>query len=163
MTVENRGQKCQATAFCFSTWQAAVHHSMQALPKLPAFASSLPEPRNTLASRQPSQQPQRLTSLRARVQTPRQDQQAENSGDCSPSYPAFEENTAQDGFLPKRQPGQFPGVRSDSLRSRLRKMPVAEQVLDSLLGTNVTLAEGQVFDPLRDGPLRYLGYANECG
>ncbi len=23
--------------------------------------------------------------------------------------------------------------------------------------------EGTVFDPLRDGPLRYLGYANEVG
>ena len=23
--------------------------------------------------------------------------------------------------------------------------------------------EATVFDPLRDGPLRYLGYANECG
>ena len=137
---------------------------MQTLPNLPAVASRLPEATSPqLASRHLRQQRYRVNTFTARVQTPRQEQQSESSGDCSPSYPGYEETTAQDGFLPKRQPGQFPDVRSDSLRSRLRKMPVAEQVLDSLLGTNVDLAEGTVFDPLRDGPLRYLGYANECG
>ncbi|KAK9864786.1 hypothetical protein WJX84_000268 [Apatococcus fuscideae] len=136
---------------------------MHTLPTPPACTSSLPEVTSHLASGHPLRQPHRRACLKARVQTPRQEQQSESSGDCSPSYPAYEETTAQDGFLPKRQPGQFPDVRSDSLRSRLRKLPVAEQVLDSLLGTNVALAEGAVFDPLRDGPLRYLGYANECG
>ena len=92
-----------------------------------------------------------------------QPQEQRSQEDCGPSYPEYEETTAQDGLLPKRQPGQFPGVKSASIAQRLRKLPVAGQLVDSLMGTNVELAEGAVFDPLRDGPLRYLGYANECG
>lgn len=80
-------------------------------------------------------------------------------------YPAFESD-AGDGqtLFPKRQPGSFPSVRprthvakglsaiSDTLPGELR--------LD-LPGTSFE-SEAE-FDPLRDGPLRYLGYANECG
>ncbi len=126
------------------------------------MTSSRPEVRNPhLTERPASRQSYRFATLRARVQSQRQEQQPQ--GDCTPSYPAYEETTAQDGLLPKRQPGGFPGVKSDSLGQRIRKLPVAGQVVDSLMGTNVKLEEGVVFDPLRDGPLRYLGYANECG
>ncbi|KAK9822783.1 hypothetical protein WJX74_008577 [Apatococcus lobatus] len=84
---------------------------MHTLPTPPACTSSLPEVTSHLASGHPLRQPHRRACLKARVQTPRQEQQSESSGDCSPSYPAYEETTAQDGFLPKRQPGQFPDVR----------------------------------------------------
>ena len=134
---------------------------MQSLPHLSSLTSGRLDIRNPHQADRPNHQTQRLASLRARVQSQRQEQKSQ--GDCSPSYPEYEETTAQDGLLPKRQPGQFPAVKSDSLGQRLRKLPVAGQVVDSLMGTNVALEEGAVFDPLRDGPLRYLGYANECG
>ncbi|KAK9796970.1 hypothetical protein WJX73_002036 [Symbiochloris irregularis] len=88
----------------------------------------------------------------------------EKRADCEEVYPAFE-SEAGDGqsLFPKRQPGSFPSVRpkthvakglsaiSDSLPGELR------------IDLGAPLESGAEFDPLRDGPLRYLGYANECG
>lgn len=64
------------------------------------------------------------------------------------AYP--EEDLEIDEFFPKRAPGEFPAV---SVRERV---PEAAAVA-------VAVEEAAEYDPLRDGPLRYLGYANECG
>lgn len=59
-------------------------------------------------------------------------------------YP--QEENSNGGFFPTRDPGAWPPVE---MAATAKTTPVAE--------------EEEEFDPLRDGPLRYLGYANECG
>ncbi|GMH32869.1 hypothetical protein BSKO_00703 [Bryopsis sp. KO-2023] len=63
--------------------------------------------------------------------------------ECKPvgDYP-FEADSDKGGFFPTRDPGDFPSV------------DVIKEEPD---------AEVDEYDPLRDGPLRYLGYANELG
>eukprot|EP00210_Caulerpa_lentillifera_P000463 g446.t1 len=58
-------------------------------------------------------------------------------------YPT-EEESQEPNFFPVRDPGDFPSIDIDNVAS-------LEQV------------EEEEFDPLRDGILRYLGYANELG
>lgn len=57
-------------------------------------------------------------------------------------YPQEDAN-GSGGFFPTRDPGSFPNVE------------VAKPSSEA--------PEEDEYDPLRDGPLRYLGYANECG
>eukprot|EP00803_Ostreobium_quekettii_P004551 evm.model.scf_248EXC.10 EVM.evm.TU.scf_248EXC.10 scf_248EXC:58347-59829(-) len=57
-------------------------------------------------------------------------------------YP-HEDANGNGGFFPTRDPGSFPNVE------------VAKP--------SEEVPEEDEYDPLRDGPLRYLGYANECG
>jgi len=59
--------------------------------------------------------------------------------------PTLEERLSE--WLPEREPGEFP---------RLGVHPLGWTGM-------VSLDEDDEFDPLRDGPLRYLGYANELG
>lgn len=77
---------------------------------------------------------------------------------------------ADSGYFPRREPGEFPAAStSKGLASRL-KTAVG---LDGILGEQAEVvgspqskeAEGEApaYDPLRDGPLRYCGYANELG
>lgn len=54
-------------------------------------------------------------------------------------------------MLPKREPGDFPEIGH-----HLDPSVVAA-------AAQAVPAEAEEFDPLRDGPLRYLGYANELG
>lgn len=63
--------------------------------------------------------------------------------ECEPQaeYP-YESNSQNGGFFPTRDPGNFPSVEV-----------IKEDVVE----------EEEEFDALRDGPLRYLGYANELG
>lgn len=82
--------------------------------------------------------------------------------------------TAEDGIFPKRQPGQYPSV---AVRKSLRQRFVSAVGLEGVLGRDsveavqanpvkamvAADAEAAEYDPLRDGPLRYCGYANECG
>ena len=77
--------------------------------------------------------------------------------DCEQDRYPYEEASPDEGFFPRREPGKFPSVRVmgfwDKAKGKLGFIPSdAEEDL---------LAPG--FDPLRDGPLRYLGYSNECG
>ena len=72
------------------------------------------------------------------------------------SYPEYETD-ADTELLPKRKPGNFPSVRP---RTHVQKALAAVR-LDG--GDQPDVSEGVAFDPLRDGPLRYCGYANECG
>ena len=62
-------------------------------------------------------------------------------------------------LLPRRDPGSFP---SPSLVSALERLSF--ELLEGA-ETGPPVAEGAVvaYDPLRDGPARYLGYSNECG
>jgi len=80
----------------------------------------------------------------------------------------------EDGIFPKRQPGQYPSV---AVRKSLRQRFVSAVGLEGVLGRDsveavqanpvkamvAADAEAAEYDPLRDGPLRYCGYANECG
>ncbi len=82
---------------------------------------------------------------------------------------------AEDGLFPKRQPGQYPPVAvRKSLRQRLASVvgldgvlggpaPEATAVVAPVQTTVIAESEAAEYDPLRDGPLRYCGYANECG
>eukprot|EP00892_Ulva_mutabilis_P006542 jgi/Ulvmu1/425/UM001_0432.1 len=58
---------------------------------------------------------------------------------------ACEHDSEENGLLPVHHPGSFP----------LREVHIALE--------DATVEEDDPFDPLRDGPLRYLGYANELG
>ena len=77
------------------------------------------------------------------------------------SYPDYETEPDTE-LLPKRQPGNFPSVRP---RTNVQKAltVISENLLPGIAGENQPEKDGVAFDPLRDGPLRYLGYANECG
>ena len=85
------------------------------------------------------------------------DRQSNGNG----SYPEYETEPDTE-LLPKRQPGNFPSV---SPRTNVQKAltVISENLIPGLAGENQPAKDGVAFDPLRDGPLRYLGYANECG
>jgi len=64
------------------------------------------------------------------------------------------------GLLPRRDPGAFP---SPSLTSALERLSF-ELLEGADTGAPAAAgAEEAPYDPLRDGPARYLGYSNECG
>lgn len=77
--------------------------------------------------------------------------------DCEQDRYPHEEAAPDEGFFPRREPGKFPNVRVKGLWDKAKDK----------LGFTSTDAEADTltpaFDPLRDGPLRYLGYSNECG
>ncbi|KAK9815841.1 hypothetical protein WJX72_010606 [[Myrmecia] bisecta] len=90
-----------------------------------------------------------------RVLSPKQQGELQDCADDG--FPEFEDSSWDAGeLLPKRQPGSFPSteVRSRGLLGQFNVALGSEEKVDE---------NGQPFDPLRDGPLRYLGYANECG
>ena len=75
-------------------------------------------------------------------------------------YPRFEEDGGVGELLPKRDPGSFPAVRvRKGLGATLNSILTASG--DAYAPSSAV--EEVLYDPLRDGPLRYLGYANECG
>ena len=76
-------------------------------------------------------------------------------------YPDYETDPDTE-LLPKRQPGNFPSVRP---RTHVQKAlsVISENIIPGIAGENQPEKDGVAFDPLRDGPLRYLGYANEIG
>lgn len=77
--------------------------------------------------------------------------------DCEQDRYPQEEASPDEGFFPRRQPGSFPAVRVRGFWDKAKdKLGFAATDADE---DTLTPA----FDPLRDGPLRYLGYANECG
>lgn len=87
---------------------------------------------------------------------------AERASDSA--YPPFESDETAPTLFPKRQPGAFPDVRPVTTVSRA--LTAISEALPGDLRLDVPavpVAEGEVYDPLRDGPLRYCGYANECG
>ena len=93
------------------------------------------------------------------------------------SYP--EEELEIDGFLPLRKPGTISWISTSpraaaptdaniwrSLRSQHARAGAFPSVASATHDESITSgssSEEAPFDPLRDGPLRYLGYANECG
>ena len=105
------------------------------------------------------------TARQQKAQVPDSFAAPEKRGECADVYPGFEaEDEDGEGLFPKRQPGSFPVIRP-----RTHVASGLSAISDTLPGdlrldTPATPVEpGQWFDPLRDGPLRYLGYANECG
>ena len=74
-------------------------------------------------------------------------------------FPGLESPDEDAGtFLPVRQPGTFPAISVRTFWDRV--------TLDLWEGADVKFTPKKAaggFDPLRDGPLRYLGYSNECG
>lgn len=78
--------------------------------------------------------------------------------DDAPSPPRAARDSSTD-LLPRRDPGSFP---SPNLVSALERLSF--ELLEGA-ETGPPAPEGEVvaFDPLRDGPARYLGYSNECG
>jgi len=88
--------------------------------------------------------------------------QADSQAECKTEqdmYPKYEDSTEDEDFLPKRQPGSFPNIGSDRQASGNGSQGSAAVPVEAAIAA----VEVAVYDPLRDGPLRYLGYANECG
>lgn len=75
-------------------------------------------------------------------------------------YPKYEDTKSDAEFLPKRQPGSFPNLSAniDWQTAAIESESAIVQPVEA-----ATEAVAAAYDPLRDGPLRYLGYANECG
>jgi hypothetical protein len=105
----------------------------------------------------PAKRPRRCS---CRVQAVQSSQQSSKKpaqqADCGQDRYPHEDASKDDGFFPRREPGAFPEVKVKNFWSKAK---------DKLGFTASEEAEstGIEFDPLRDGPLRYLGYANECG
>lgn len=98
---------------------------------------------------------------------PRADAKAK-AGRSDDEYPTEQiDASADDGLFPRRQPGAFPAVVvRPTLRSRLASAVGLEDTLGGraeIAETAATDEKSTAYDPLRDGPLRYCGYANECG
>ena len=75
-------------------------------------------------------------------------------------YPGAETSASDTGLLPRREPGSFP---SPTLVAAWNRLSV-ELVEGADTGAPPAPAGVEAaFDPLRDGPARYLGYSNECG
>ena len=75
-------------------------------------------------------------------------------------YPDMETSAADTGLLPRREPGSFP---SPTLVAAWNRLSV--ELLEGADTGAPPAAAGEeaAYDPLRDGPARYLGYSNECG
>lgn len=75
--------------------------------------------------------------------------------DCEQDRYPHEDASKDEGFFPRREPGAFPSAKVKGFWGKAKDK----------LGFTAPDAEstGVEWDPLRDGPLRYLGYANECG
>ena len=76
-------------------------------------------------------------------------------------YPQYEEEEGAKELFPRRQPGAFPNIKvsRSGLQAALTRLQTLAAAPPAEMGGTAEAA----FDPLRDGPLRYLGYANECG
>lgn len=72
----------------------------------------------------------------------------------SVEYPT-EQEVNEGGFFPVREPGDFPSTGPPI--TLLHSSSVSE------VSKRPESVEEDAYDPLRDGPLRYLGYANELG
>lgn len=110
------------------------------------------------ASSQPTQQ-------QSKQQVPAAFAAPERRADCDQGvYPDFEKEVPGEALFPKREPGAFPHIRPKThVAQALSSISDALPGSFSLDTPATPLSEGEVYDPLRDGPLRYLGYANECG
>ena len=88
----------------------------------------------------------------------------EKADNASPpsGFPLPTESSADDrgSLFPRRNPGSFP---SPALASALERLSI--ELLEGADTGAVSPPGGgeAAFDPLRDGPARYLGYSNECG
>jgi fission process protein 1 len=89
--------------------------------------------------------------------------QTDSQTECKPGeklYPKYETSAEDDDFLPKRKPGDF----ADVSHSEHKASSNGSHSSVAVPAAAATEASGAAeYDPLRDGPLRYLGYANECG
>lgn len=61
-------------------------------------------------------------------------------------------------FFPKRQPGEFPSPAVRDAFAQFR-----HELINGAATGSVDEGDVVEFDPLRDGPARYLGYSNELG
>lgn len=105
----------------------------------------------------PVKRPLRCSCRVQAVQSSKQSgKKPSQQADCDQDRYPHEDSSKDDGFFPRREPGAFPAVRVKGFWGKAK---------DKLGFTAAEEAEstGIDFDPLRDGPLRYLGYANECG
>lgn len=103
-----------------------------------------------------------MRSAAARI-VPRATPTREKADATPPSgFPLPTESSADDrgSLFPRRNPGSFP---SPALASALERLSI--ELLEGADTGAVSPPGGgeAAFDPLRDGPARYLGYSNECG
>lgn len=82
----------------------------------------------------------------------------EQQADCV--FPAYEEAKPNEGMFPVREPGNFPEVE---LKHDELAKPVSFWDTVVVDFSEDAPLEEDAFDPLRDGPLRFLGYSNEVG
>lgn len=105
----------------------------------------------------PAKRPRARKCLVQAVQKSQQSsQRPTQSADCEKDRYPHEDSSKDEDFFPRRDPGAFPDVKVRGFWGKAK---------DKLGFTAPEEAESTAiaFDPLRDGPLRYLGYANECG
>lgn len=105
----------------------------------------------------PAKRPRRCPCRVQAVQSSKQSsQKPDQRADCGQDRYPHEDSLKDEGFFPRREPGAFPEVQVKGFWGKAKdKLGFAAPDEPESTGTE--------FDPLRDGPLRYLGYANECG
>ena len=153
----DRNLSCPAMVRCGS---GAQHTSRWHAAQTPARQASTQRRVVKCAVSKPSQ-----TAQQSKQVVPDAFVAPEQRADCAQNiFPDFESDTDDPVLFPKRQPGAFPSIRPKTHVAR-----ALSAISDSIPGSfsldtpASPVAEGEVYDPLRDGPLRYLGYANECG
>jgi hypothetical protein len=104
--------------------------------------------------------PTASVSVRAAAGGPRDQVKAGASPPTKTAFPELETSDRDGGLLPRREPGSFP---SPALVAAWQRLSV--ELLEGADTGAPPAATGQeaAYDPLRDGPARYLGYSNECG
>lgn len=115
------------------------------------------------SSSSPSLTAPRSAASRSALSVARATPTREKADATPPSgFPLPAESSADDrgSLLPRRNPGTFP---SPALASALGRLSI--ELLEGAETGAVSPPGGgeAAFDPLRDGPARYLGYSNECG
>jgi hypothetical protein len=124
---------------------------MRACTKLPALRGA-PSAHNA--------RPARAVAAAATPAGPRDNVKAGASPPTKTAFPELETADLDTGLLPRREPGAFP---SPSLAAAWERLSV-ELLEGADTGAPPSAAgEEAAYDPLRDGPARYLGYSNECG
>lgn len=111
-----------------------------------------------------------IAGERSAVQPPRAEQEEEVEDNASDSrrkpnaaFPKFE-SYEDSSVFPRRDPGSFPSVSISADVNTMTPLGRLQHELVNGAATG-TYDEGDEveFDPLRDGPARYLGYSNELG
>lgn len=124
------------------------------LPALIMHVAGLQCPECSFVTHLPAR---RLQSRKCPAQAVQSSKQGSHRpADCEKDRYPHEDSSQDDDFFPRRDPGSFPAVKVRGFWGRAK---------DTLGFTAPEEADSTAveFDPLRDGPLRYLGYANECG